>query len=278
MSVTIMVDDTTDPRELAAIACLIAVLRGSDTIPAPPRVLFDYSDNPLGERPATPAALEPPAAEPAPTAAVAPDAPPPPPASAVPPPASEALLQQEANRATGATAADLDANGIPWDERIHAGTKVKNADNTWRIKRGADPALVTSVTAELKAASTTQPAAADAPPPPTEPAAVAAATASGADGAGNASEPVAPDAPPPPPANAAPAAPAAAADASTELTYPAIISKASAADMTYDALNELAVGVGLDKFQSLAKRPDLFQLFMGAMQAKIDEGSAAPAA
>lgn len=40
---------------------------------------------------------------------------------------------------------------MPWDERIHAGTKVKTADGTWRMKRNVDPALVTTVTAELRA-------------------------------------------------------------------------------------------------------------------------------
>lgn len=62
--------------------------------------------------------------------------------------------------------ADVDANGIPWDKRIHARTKVIKADGTWRQKRGVDPALVEQVTAELKGGA---PAPAEIPPPPPPP-------------------------------------------------------------------------------------------------------------
>lgn len=44
----------------------------------------------------------------------------------------------------------IDANGLPWDERIHSGTKALNADGTWRTKRGVDKALVAEVEAELR--------------------------------------------------------------------------------------------------------------------------------
>jgi len=57
---------------------------------------------------------------------------------------------------------DLDAEGIPWDARIHSGAKSKIKDGTWRLKKGAEPALVESVKAELKAAAATPPA----EPPP----------------------------------------------------------------------------------------------------------------
>ena len=46
---------------------------------------------------------------------------------------------------------DVDANSLPWDIRIHASTKVKNADGTWRARRGVDPQLVLAVEAELRA-------------------------------------------------------------------------------------------------------------------------------
>lgn len=45
----------------------------------------------------------------------------------------------------------LDKNGLPWDERIHASSKAKVADGTWRQKRGVDTGLVATVEAELKA-------------------------------------------------------------------------------------------------------------------------------
>jgi hypothetical protein len=45
----------------------------------------------------------------------------------------------------------LDKNGYPWDERIHASSRAKTADGSWRSKRGVDPALITQVEAELRA-------------------------------------------------------------------------------------------------------------------------------
>lgn len=47
-----------------------------------------------------------------------------------------------------------DKNGLPWDERIHAGTKALNADGTWKKRRGVDDATVAAVTAELTGAAT----------------------------------------------------------------------------------------------------------------------------
>lgn len=47
---------------------------------------------------------------------------------------------------------ELDTDGLPWDERIHAGTKRKNADGRWTSKRGInDPDLVPRVVAQLRA-------------------------------------------------------------------------------------------------------------------------------
>lgn len=45
---------------------------------------------------------------------------------------------------------DVDADNLPWDERIHASTKTKNKDGTWRALRGVDPDILARVTAELK--------------------------------------------------------------------------------------------------------------------------------
>ena len=45
---------------------------------------------------------------------------------------------------------ELDKHGLPWDARIHAGTKRKNADNSWTAKRGVEPATVAAVEVELR--------------------------------------------------------------------------------------------------------------------------------
>lgn len=47
-------------------------------------------------------------------------------------------------------AVDLDTNGLPWDARIHAGTKRKNADGSWTSKRGVDETVVAQVEAQLR--------------------------------------------------------------------------------------------------------------------------------
>ncbi len=56
---------------------------------------------------------------------------------------------------TNATPPAIDKNGLPWDERIHAGTKALNADGTWKKRRGVDDATVASVTAELSGTTST---------------------------------------------------------------------------------------------------------------------------
>lgn len=47
------------------------------------------------------------------------------------------------------TGVELDAEGLPWDERINAGTKTKTEKGVWKAKKGInDPALVARVKAE----------------------------------------------------------------------------------------------------------------------------------
>lgn len=65
-----------------------------------------------------------------------------------------------------AAAAELDKDGLPWDERIHSSSKAKTEKGVWRLKRGLDATLKAKVEAELKAAvgGNAAPAAAAAPP------------------------------------------------------------------------------------------------------------------
>jgi hypothetical protein len=263
MSVQINITHETSARELAAIACLIAVLRSDQPLPAPPIITFDNSDQPEREQ------------QPAPAATAAP----PPPAQ----PVSESLMAAEAARveaappprAQSAAAAtgtvERDTEGLPWDARIHSTPATKNAgDGRWRAKRGLDDATKAAVTAELKAAA--GPAGADPLPVTTEATASDAATAFGAGGAASASEAPPPPvtaAAPPPPAQAVatdPPPPVAATDPNA-VTYPAIVTLANDKGMTYDALNEISVSLGLAKFAELAKRPDLFPMFVSAIAA-----------
>ena len=98
-------------------------------------------------------------------------------------------------------AIELDKNGIPWDERIHAGTKRKNADGTWSLKKGVDKELAAQIISEYQS---TAPAAQEKPSAPAKPAAPAAPAPSKP---GVPSAPTAPSKPGVPSAPTAPSAP-----------------------------------------------------------------------
>ncbi|MDA3835142.1 MAG: hypothetical protein PF495_17295 [Spirochaetales bacterium] len=62
---------------------------------------------------------------------------------------------------------ELDADGQPWDARIHGKKRAKIGTGTWKLIRGIDPATVEAVRAEYSAAETVSaPPAADVPTPP----------------------------------------------------------------------------------------------------------------
>lgn len=147
-----------------------------------------------------------------------------------------------------ASGVELDKHGLPWDARIHAGTKRKNADGSWTAKRGIDQALVTTVEAELRQvmaagvpAAPVAPVAPIAPPaPPTPPVAPVAPPAS----------PVAPTAP-------APEAPS--ADGRT--LFVGLIGRASAAmnagKLTQEEVSQICGKFGIPALPLLANRLDL---------------------
>jgi hypothetical protein len=79
-----------------------------------------------------------------------------------PPPAVEAPDPPPAPPAPPAEAPKLDADGCPWDERIHSkGKTILKETGLWRLKRGIDLAVVDAVKAELVG---TPPPAPPAPP------------------------------------------------------------------------------------------------------------------
>lgn len=81
-------------------------------------------------------------------------------------PADKPVLEQTAVTTT----VELDKKGIPWDERIHAGTKRKNADGTWSLKKGVDKELAAQIIAEYQSAAPSAPATTTAPTAPAAPA------------------------------------------------------------------------------------------------------------
>ncbi len=62
------------------------------------------------------------------------DEPPPSDGEMAPSPVSQPWTQ-----ASTSPAAELDSAGVAWDEKLHASTKAKKADGTWRARRGAEP-------------------------------------------------------------------------------------------------------------------------------------------
>jgi hypothetical protein len=189
---------------------------------------------------------------------------------------------------------DVDAAGMPWDNRIHGAKRAKTVkDGLWKKKRGVSPDLVATVEAELTAAMSAPaaptyvaPADTSAPPPP----------------------PPANDAPPPPPppapapavitrrtpdgatytetvllangwtedniinlpivAEAAPAAPGPAGVVET-LTFPLLMAKITqalaAGTITQAAVDAAVTGVGLASMPLVATRPDLIPAIDAAL-------------
>lgn len=72
----------------------------------------------------------------------------------------------------------LDTDGLPWDHRIHASTRSKNADGRWKLLRGVDKDVVAEIKAEYMGKSDTIPentapqkaeVISETPPPPPPP-------------------------------------------------------------------------------------------------------------
>ena len=219
MSTVLTVDFADPPARLLQVADMIgffatratAVAEGEPATPA----MLEVSPAPL---PATPAMLD----IPAPPLLGYPVLPP------VPtlPPASESP--------------EHDAQGLPWDGRIHSESRALTQDGRWRRRRGVDDAIVAAVEAELRGVTAAPVAVAPPPPPPA----------------------VAPPPPPPAPVAAAPAPTVtenalkytqALVDVSTALANQAL----TLARVT-DACTALGITSGIP---GLEARPDLIPAF-----------------
>lgn len=170
---------------------------------------------------------------------------------APPPPANTAPITTTPGVASSVAGVDLDAKGLPWDNRIHAGTKRKNADGSWTAKRGVDPALVAQVEAELRQVMGAAPAAPLAPavpaPPPTAPIAPVVVSA--------------PQVTAPPAPAVAPATPAGEIPADARAQFVALVGRASAAiqgqKVTQAEVNQCCADAGVPALPLLANRLDL---------------------
>lgn len=146
---------------------------------------------------------------------------------------------------------EVDKEGLPWDARIHAGTKAKNADGRWKAKKGAPDDLKTQVTTELRAVMGAPPAPAAAPPPPPPP--------TPQDNALNTAlaEAEAAAAPPPPP----PPAPAASNTAGFIAAMQKVTSGQADGKITPQDVATIVASLGLASARDLMHRPDLVPEF-----------------
>lgn len=229
-------------------------------------------------QPATPPAVDPAsvfggAAAQIPPAPTAPAAAPQAPGPVAPVNAATPASAPSTAAATPSNGVDLDADGLPWDERIHAGSKTKTTKGVWTAKRGVnDGAFIAKVKAELRAlmaipaAPAAPPAQAQIPMPPAAPPAPIVTAAGAAVGL-----PVAPlppgspeaalaatvQAPPVPPSAAAVTLGAYAGPA----TFPDLITvftpAMSQGRLTTEMLNEACNAAGVPSLPLLASRPDL---------------------
>lgn len=137
---------------------------------------------------------------------------------------------------------------MPWDGRIHSSSKAKVADGTWRQKRNLDPALLSSVTAELK--QTMGLGVAVAPPPPPFAASVAPPAPPAS------STPPAPPIPTPPPsAGVAPTASPSSGNPFLALMKH-VTAGFAAKSITQEMINAAVQGVGLPSLPMLVNQPD----------------------
>jgi len=242
----------TVPAPVAATAAPAIPTPPADVEPSPTQVFG-------GNVPTATAAPSSAAADNIPTAPTADTSAAPSPSDAPPPVPLPTTGETAPEAAASAPAPAVDAAGLPWDARIHAGTKAVNADGRWKKRKGVQPLDVSKVEAELRAqlaagapapVAETAPAAAPAAPVPLPPGAAAPVAT------GDAVPPV-----PVPPAPQAPAPVPPAPAAAGGLTFPQLMGRVTAlmreGKVTREETGEAVVavcgpGVAL---ADLAKRP-----------------------
>ncbi len=175
---------------------------------------------------------------------------------------------------------EYDSKGMPWDGRIHASSKNKVADGTWRYKRGCDEAVIAQIEAELRAtmgapavaaggATQVQAAGGTAPafgPHPFFDGTAAVPPVPAAVPAAPAVVPVAPAPVVAPPPAASVAVPVAAA---AGLTYESLIAalpaRITSGELTATQLQEACEKFGVASIGSLAARPDLVPIIAATL-------------
>lgn len=157
-----------------------------------------------------------------------------------------------------ASGVELDSKGLPWDERIHAGTKSKLKSGEWKAKKQVHPALVASVEAELRARAAATPA-------PVAAVQDAAAVFAAAPGVPAAPAPFVPPAAPLAPA--APAAPSVSADPTTfEQLMPRITAAVTAGIIAPTAVGAACAAHGVASVVTLQTNPQFVPLVWATLK------------
>lgn len=161
---------------------------------------------------------------------------------------------------------EVDSQGLPWDGRIHASTRSKVADGTWKMRRGVDEEVVQVVRNELMATMGMEVKPLDIPSPLTPPPTQIFAQVPPPPLAEVPAAPFASAAVPPAPpitslTTETPQAGTATTASPSELTFPKLMQKITAA-FAAKTLDQAAIAgavqsVGLPSLPMLASRPDL---------------------
>lgn len=163
-------------------------------------------------------------------------------------PVAAAPVAPAAPPSPAASDTKVDKAGLPWDERIHASSKVFIADGTWRQKRGVDKGVLAAVEAELRQVMNLPapaPAAAPAPVAPPPPM-VNSVFAAGAVAAGL-----------PPPPLLPPAAPEVGGDPTDFAGLMMWLTPHMPHKLSPEVLNAVLNTNGVPSLNALISRPDL---------------------
>lgn len=180
-------------------------------------------------------------------------------------------IQAPINPPPGAAGIDVDAQGLPWDGRIHASTRSKIADGTWKLRRGVDDDVLAAVSNELRQTMGLIPTEVVPPSPLTPPPAQVFAQPEAQVPPPPFAPPVAPPAPPVAtlPMETPQAGIANGASLSEAMTFPKLMQKITAA-FAAKTLDQAAIGAavqaaGLPSLPMLASRPDLVPVVATAL-------------
>lgn len=170
--------------------------------------------------------------------------------------------EQTAGAPTLVNGVEVDRHGLPWDGRIHAGTKSKIKDGSWTAKRGRDETTVHAIEQELRALmAIPSPGTIVAPPPPAALAPVHVSpppvVAPG--------QPAAPVVTPPPP-------PVAVPTPGEKISFPALLQKVAALVEGEKVLTQADIvgacaAVGVPSLPLAASRPDLLTMISDIIDA-----------